>query len=191
MIRSDVVLTAERVDQLIPLLKAGNEEAAEELIMGYVRYVRTILPGASDDHYSVAIAAMVEAVRKNQGVDKEHKNFTGYIKATVLGIVSNYRASDFLVPIPKGAYKGQQFQMPPKPQGRRASMEHHQRKEQYIQLKECLAQLTNVEREILIMRSESWTLEEIATAVQLGKSSVQRIEQRALGQMRNMMMGGK
>ena len=44
LIRTDVVLTSERVDELMPLLKAGSEKAAEELILGYVRYVRTILP---------------------------------------------------------------------------------------------------------------------------------------------------
>ena len=134
---------------------------------------------------------MVEAVRKNQGVDREHKNFTGYIKATVLGTIRDYSAKDFLIPIPKDAYKGQKFQLPPRPHNGRASVEHHRKKEQYAQLKEALAELPILEREVLILRSESWTLDEIAASLDMPRTNIVRIESRALDLMRTLMIGGK
>lgn len=182
-----VTLSPERVDELVPGLVAGDEAATEELILGYVAYIRTLLRESPEEHFSVGIEAMVALIRKYQGVQKEHENFTGLVKTRVLGAVHDYRCSDFLVPIPRGAYIGQRFQLPPKPSNGKASMEHHKRKEKYLQLKEALECLGEQERTVLVLRSESYTLEDVCMQLGLPIARVQRIEQRAQSNMRKLM----
>ena len=182
-----VVLSSERVIALLPALKAGAQEGINELMMGYIRLVRVWLKGQNDDVVAVGMATMVACIRKLEGVDKEHESLTNYIRKTISGAVKEYLSKDHLVPIARKYYKGERFRLPPAPSIERASVQHYHKKLLYMQLKEAMSGLPRLEYRILILRSENNTLVEIAGLLDMPKSQVHVVEQRAILMMRKLM----
>lgn len=190
ILKTNVILTEKRVQELLPLLLAGDEAAAEELMLGYIRYIRVMLKGKhGGDRYAVGIAAMVEVIRKVQAGHwkKGTTNLTGYMRKFVSGRVQSYTQKDHLIPIEPRAFKGKPNQFLPVSAISRVSVSHHNMVLQRIAVQEALAELTNREQDVLILRSEGLNLVEISDTLSISKSWVHMLEQRALGKMRVLL----